>query len=187
MRSFGQSNTWSFMLTLAAGSLGRALVQIWHDSKPQGRPGLPICGATSLPNQWMFLSKYTLICWRLSHGNYFLPHIWIIIPQNKNVRQLVGLWHLHVDTVVEGSELYCYNTEGDRNSVVNQASCRMDVTRLEHDMSKFKHGEASGIRLLPLLRQRNLNTLWDYFEGLWVRTCTVFIQLLVRVIISDKL
>ena len=29
-----------------------------------------------------------------------------------------------LDTAVE---LY-YNTEGDRNSVVNQASCRMDVT-----------------------------------------------------------
>ena len=36
-----------------------------------------------------------------------------------------------VDTGVEGSELYCYNTEGDRNSVVNQASCKMYVTRLE--------------------------------------------------------
>ena len=32
---------------------------------------------------------------------------------------------------IEGSELYCYNTEGDRNLVVSQASCRMDVTRLE--------------------------------------------------------
>ena len=37
----------------------------------------------------------------------------------------------YVATVVEGSELHCYNTEGDRNSVVSQASCRMDVTRLE--------------------------------------------------------
>ena len=27
--------------------------------------------------------------------------------------------------------LYCYNTEGDRKSVVSQASCRKDVTRLE--------------------------------------------------------
>ena len=32
---------------------------------------------------------------------------------------------------VEYSVFYCYNTEGDRNSVVSQASCRMDVTRLE--------------------------------------------------------
>ena len=33
-----------------------------------------------------------------------------MIPQNKNVRQLV--WHLqYVDTAVEGSELYCHNTE----------------------------------------------------------------------------
>ena len=31
----------------------------------------------------------------------------------------------------EGSELYCYNTKGDRNSVVDQASFRMDMTRLE--------------------------------------------------------
>ena len=29
---------------------------------------------------------------------------------------------------VEGSELNCYNTEGDRNSIVSQASCKMDVT-----------------------------------------------------------
>ena len=54
----------------------------------------------------------------------------MMIPQNKNVRQLV--WHLqYVDTALEGSELYCYNTEGDRISAVSQASCRMDVTRLE--------------------------------------------------------
>jgi hypothetical protein len=41
------------------------------------------------------------------------------------------VWHLYVDTAVEGSELYCHNTKGDRNSVVRQALCRMDVTRLE--------------------------------------------------------
>ena len=28
-------------------------------------------------------------------------------------------------------ELYCYNTEGDINTDVSHASCRMDVTRLE--------------------------------------------------------
>ena len=38
---------------------------------------------------------------------------------------------MYVVTAVEGSELYCYNTKGDGNSVVGQASCRMDVTRLE--------------------------------------------------------
>jgi hypothetical protein len=27
--------------------------------------------------------------------------------------------------------MYCYNTEGNRNPVVGQASCRMDVTKLE--------------------------------------------------------
>ena len=53
-----------------------------------------------------------------------------MIPQNKIVRQLV--WHLlYVDTAVEGNELYCYNTEGDRNSVVCQASCKIYVTWLE--------------------------------------------------------
>ena len=36
-----------------------------------------------------------------------------------------------LDTAVEHSQLYFYNREGDRNSVVSQASCRMDVTRLE--------------------------------------------------------
>jgi hypothetical protein len=49
-----------------------------------------------------------------------------MIPQDKNVRQLA--WHLWY---VEGSEIYCDNTEDDRNSVASQASCRMDVTRLE--------------------------------------------------------
>jgi hypothetical protein len=50
-----------------------------------------------------------------------------MIPQNKNVRQLV--WHLYVDTAVGDSELYCYVTEGYRNSILSQASCRMDETR----------------------------------------------------------
>ena len=36
-----------------------------------------------------------------------------------------------LDTALEESELYYYNTEGDRNLVVSQASYRMDVTRLE--------------------------------------------------------
>ena len=50
----------------------------------------------------------------------------MMIPQN-NVCQLV--WQLYnIDTAVEGSELYCYNIEDDRNSVVSQASCIMDVT-----------------------------------------------------------
>ena len=39
--------------------------------------------------------------------------------QNKNVRQLV--WHFQY-TPVEGNELYCYNTESDRSSVVSQVS-----------------------------------------------------------------
>ena len=40
----------------------------------------------------------------------------MMIPQNKNVRQLV--WHLHIDTAVEGSELYYYNTEDNKKSVL---------------------------------------------------------------------
>ena len=52
-----------------------------------------------------------------------------MILQNENVRQLV--WDLqYIDTAIEGSELYCYNIEGDINSVANQASCRLDVTRI---------------------------------------------------------
>ena len=44
--------------------------------------------------------------------------------RNKNVHQLVR--HLyHIDHAVQGSELFCYNTEDNRNS------CRIDVTRLE--------------------------------------------------------
>jgi hypothetical protein len=50
----------------------------------------------------------------------------MMIPQNKNVCQLV--WLLYINTAVEGSRLYCYNTEGNRNSVVSKVSCRMDVT-----------------------------------------------------------
>ena len=48
----------------------------------------------------------------------------MMIPQNKNVRQLVC-------SAVEGRELHCYNTEGNRNSVVGQTKCKMDVIRLE--------------------------------------------------------
>ena len=54
----------------------------------------------------------------------------MLIPQNKNVRQLV--WHFwYVYTAVEDSEFYCYNKEGDRNSIGSQALCRMDMTELE--------------------------------------------------------
>ena len=53
----------------------------------------------------------------------------MMIPQNKNVRQLV--LHLYYVDTAEGSEIYCYNTDGIRNLIVSQASCRMDVTRLE--------------------------------------------------------
>ena len=66
---------------------------------------------------------------------------------NDDVHQL--LWPFYVGTAVEGSEWFCYNTEGNRNSVVCQPSCRMDVTRLEHEMSKFTHGETDSIRRLP--------------------------------------
>ena len=53
----------------------------------------------------------------------------MMIPQNKNVRQLV--WHVQYEyNKAEGCELYCDNTEGDRNSIVSQ-ECRIDVTRLE--------------------------------------------------------
>ena len=42
----------------------------------------------------------------------------MMILQNKTVRQLV--WHLqYVDTAVEGSEFYSYNTEGDRTVEVS--------------------------------------------------------------------
>jgi hypothetical protein len=50
----------------------------------------------------------------------------MMIPQSKNVCQLV--WHLYVNTAVEGSDLYCYNSEGDRNSILSPVPCRMDVT-----------------------------------------------------------
>ena len=70
-------------------------------------------------------------------------------------------------TLVEGSGLYCYNREDDGNSVVGQASCRMDVTRLE---------------------QRAYSGLWK----LWGIILNVYeyengtFKLFVGVVISDK-
>ena len=70
--------------------------------------------------------------WRLSHGKYCLLQISMLIPQNKIVRQIVWQFY-YVDTAVEGSELYCYNIEADRNSVVSQASCLELSTSLAAD------------------------------------------------------
>ena len=55
---------------------------------------------------------------------------------------------------------------GDKNSVVSQASCRIDVTQLEHEMKKFTHAKAGGIRHLPHHWQWSVDALGDYFEGL---------------------
>ena len=80
--------------------------------------------------------------WKLSHGNYFFPHIQMKIPHNKNVRQL--LWQFqYVDTAEDGCDFYCYNREGNRNPVVSQASCRMDndstpSTSLTADCGRFE-------------------------------------------------
>ena len=47
------------------------------------------------------------------------------------------VWNLYyVDTAIEGSGLYCYNTEGYRKSVVSQASCRMDDSYFLHLLRK---------------------------------------------------
>ena len=44
-----------------------------------------------------------------------------MIPQNKNMPQLV--WHFkYVQIAVDDSKLYCYNTEGDRNSAIDRKS-----------------------------------------------------------------
>ena len=46
--------------------------------------------------------------------------------------RIIIVWRLqYVDTVMKGTELYCYNTEGDRNSVLSQGSGKMFVTKLE--------------------------------------------------------
>ena len=45
---------------------------------------------------------------------------------------------------------------------VSQVSYRIDVT---HEMSKFTHGETSGIRRLPH-RGQHTDALEDYFEAL---------------------
>jgi len=81
---------------------------------------------------------------------------------------------------------YCYNTEEDKNSVVSQASCRMDVIRLQVEMSKFTHDEAGGIQRLPHRWLQTVNALGDYFEVQGVCMCPVFFKLLARVMITDK-
>ena len=42
-----------------------------------------------------------------------------------------GTFSTYIEPTVEDNELYCYNREDDRNSVVSQASCRMEWTLLE--------------------------------------------------------
>ena len=69
--------------------------------------------------------------------------------------------------IVKGSELYFYNTEGDRNSVVSQTSCRMDVTRVEQQV------------------YRGFWTLWDNTIMVNEYEYGIF-KLLVRVVISEK-
>ena len=59
----------------------------------------------------------------------------------------------YVDTAVEGSELYCYNREGDRNSVVSQASCRMDVTRIYKCIKE----EENEIQVFELYNKRKIS------------------------------
>jgi hypothetical protein len=104
--------------------------------------------------------------WGLGHGNCFFPQIYMMVPQNNNVWQL--LWYLYIDSTGEGSELYCYNTEGNRNSDLGQASCRMDMTQLEQQA------------------YRGLLTLW----GITLKVCEyvrVWYFKINCVIISDKL
>ena len=45
---------------------------------------------------------------------------------------------------------------------------------VNHEMSKFTHGEASGIKRIPHYRQWTVYALGDYFEGLRVCTSLVF-------------
>ena len=80
-----------------------------------------------------------------------------MIQHIRNVRQLV--WHLYVNTAVKGSELYCFNTEGDRSSEVSQASYGIICAAVNHEMSKFTHGVVGGIRRLPHRLERTLYAL----------------------------
>ena len=67
----------------------------------------------------------------------------------------------YVDNALEGKEIYFHNTEGDRNSVVSQVSCRMDAAAVSREMSIFTHGEAGGIRRLPHRWQQTMEALED--------------------------
>ena len=83
---------------------------------------------------------------------------------------------MYVDTAAEGTESNCYNTECDGNSVVSKAQCRIDVTRLEYEVSKFLHGEAGGIRHISHRWQRPVDALDVFFEGVQASTITVFFK-----------
>ena len=62
-------------------------------------------------------------------------------------------------------------------------SCKSSVVENGCDSTRTKAG---GIRRLPHRLQLTVGALEDYFEGLRVRTITVFFKLLVRIVISDK-
>ena len=72
------------------------------------------------------------------------------------------------------------------NSVAGQASRRMDVTRLQYEMSKFTYAETGDIRRLPHRWQRTVYTLGDHFDGLQVLKSEELFKLLVCFVISDK-
>ena len=118
------------------------------------------------------------------HHSHPYP-VYIIYIQGLGIKswQLFFCSHLNDDTtkyecgpasmtlvVCRHYSNYCYNTEGDRNSVVSQVSCRIDVTQcgtaVNHEMLKFTNGKAGDIQCLPHRWLRTVATLRDYFKDL---------------------
>ena len=57
----------------------------------------------------------------------------IMAIEDKEFTSWIGKKNLTTQTLQQRAGLYCYNTEGDRNSVVSHAQCRLDVSRLEQN------------------------------------------------------
>ena len=104
--------------------------------------------------------------WRLSHINYFIPRILMMIPQNKDVRQLVWTC-MSVETAVEDSEFCCYNRGRYK------LSCKSSFEQNGCDLTPYSSLAADCGRFGGLL--------WRSMSRLRVWYC-----ILVRVIIPDK-
>ena len=84
---------------------------------------------------------------------------------------------------MKGNELYCYNTEVDRNSVVSQASWRMDVPMRRQNPHMVKAVVFDAFYIVG----SGLWTLWEISSKVYEYVTVRYVfKLLVGVVISDK-